>query len=420
MISALRQEINRLLLGLLLLLALGFIFDQPLLPVCIGLLAYLGWTFYNIKRLIKWFTHQGKHVPETYGIWDDIFYQLYQLYQRQRKAKRKLTAILGHFQESTQALPYAAIVLNQNMEIEWFNSTAKRLFDLHKNFDIGQRIDNLIRFPKFISYLSTENFSDDLELDLDNRSVRLTITPYGNNQYLVGAHDITQRRKLEVMRRDFTANASHELRTPLTVISGYVEAMQDCIEPRLQQPLQHIHQQTERMESLINDLMALSRLETSDLPSITDSVDVEPLMQQVYNEIKLLDQNKHQLIVESIPAKICGNRDDIRTALVNLMTNALRYSSNNTAIRLSNIVNEDEICIMVEDQGIGIAEEHIPRLTERFYRVDPGRSREQGGTGLGLAIVKHILDRHHARLEIDSNRANSEYNGSIFRCYFPR
>ena len=420
MISALRQEINRLLFGLLLLLALGFILGQPLLPVCLGLLAYLIWTFYNIKRLIKWFTHQDKHVPETCGIWDDIFYQLYQLYRRQRKAKQKLTAILGHFQESTQALPYAAIVLNQNMEIEWFNVTAKKLFDLHKNFDIGQRIDNLIRFPTFIGYLSAEKFSDDLELDLNNRSVRLTITPYGNNQYLVGAHDITQQRKLEVMRRDFTANASHELRTPLTVISGYVEAMQDSIEPKLQQPLQHILQQTERIESLFNDLMALSRLETSDLPSIVDRVEIEPLMQQVYNEIKLLDHNKHQLTIQSIPANISGNSEDIRTALVNLMTNALRYSPDNTAIRLSNTVNENEICIMVEDQGIGIAEEHIPRLTERFYRVDPGRSREQGGTGLGLAIVKHILDRHHARLDIESNRVNSEYNGSIFRCYFPR
>jgi len=385
------------------------------LLVSVGIVAYLWWTFYNLKRLTRWLGKQGKRVPETYGIWNDIYYQLYQLYQRQRKVKRKLTAIAGRFQESTQALPYATIVLNRNMEIEWFNNAAESMFNLIRRSDIGQRIGNLIRQPEFISYLKNSNFKEDLELDYGQYSIRITITPYGKNQYLLGAHDITQRRKLEVMRRDFTANASHELRTPLTVISGYVEAMLSNADDKLKVPLQRIHEQAERMESILNDLITLSRLETQALPDKDEIIDLQLLMQQLVKEMEAYDRGMHRFEISSEPVSLLGNREELHIVLVNLMTNAIRYSEPSTRVKVANKVDSKGVCITVEDQGIGIPREHISRLTERFYRVDPGRSREHGGTGLGLAVVKHILDRHNASLEISSEPGT----GSVFQCCFP-
>ncbi len=413
--SQLRQDISLLIFSLLVLLIIGVIIGKPFLLVCIGLTAYIVWTFYNLNRLTKWLTKQGKHVPETYGIWDDIYYQLYQIYQRQRKAKRKLAAIVSRFQESTQALPYATIVLNRQMEIEWFNNAAENMFDLIRVTDIGQRLDNLIRIPGFINYLTRRDFKEDLEFDYGGRNIRLTITPYGNHQYLLGAHDITQRRKLEVMRQDFTANASHELRTPLTVVAGYIEALQENADEKLKIPLQRIHEQTERMESMLNDLIALSRLETQALPEKEELIDVPALMQQIVKDMTAFDRGQHNIEINCQPVKLLGSREELHIVLVNLMTNAIRYSPSSGQVTLSNTVDERGMCIAVEDQGMGIPADQIPRLTERFYRVDPGRSRDQGGTGLGLAIVKHILDRHRARLEITSVPGK----GSVFRCCFP-
>ncbi len=413
--TQLRQEITLLAFCLLILLIIGVIIGKPWLLVSLGAVAYLWWTFYNLKRLTRWLGKQGKRVPETYGIWDDIYYQLYQLYQRQRKVKRKLTAIASRFQESTQALPYATIVLNRNMEIEWFNNAAQSMFNLIRRSDIGQRVGNLIRRPEFISYLKRSNFKEDLELDYGQCSIRITITPYGRNQYLLGAHDITQRRKLEVMRRDFTANASHELRTPLTVISGYVEALQGNADDKLKIPLQRIHEQAERMESILNDLITLSRLETQALPDKEEIIDLQSLMQQLVKEMEAYDRGGHQFEISSEPVRLLGSREELHIVLVNLTTNAIRYSEPATRVKIANKVNAEGVCITVEDQGIGIPQEHISRLTERFYRVDPGRSREHGGTGLGLAVVKHILDRHNARLEISSKPGE----GSVFQCCFP-
>jgi two-component system phosphate regulon sensor histidine kinase PhoR len=420
--TPLKREFVRLLLFLLALFIIGYVAGHPLLPVLSGLLVYLLWTFYNIRQLLDTFANPGKQMSESFGVWDEINYQLYNLYKRQNKTKNRLTKFLLRFQESTQALPYATIVLNRNMEIEWFNVAAKLVFNLQKSVDIGQRIDNLVRYPAFMKYLSAMDFSEALELDLNERSIRLTITPYGNHQYLVGAHDITQRRKLETMRRNFTANASHELRTPLTVITGYIEALRSNknIDESLKKPLQHVHRQAERMESIIDDLMALSRLETSALPELIESINVEQLMQQVFNDMQAFDQGRHLIEINSMPATISGNSEEIRIMMTNLMTNAIRYSAEKTRISLGNEIQGNKVCIFVEDHGVGIAKEHIPHLTERFYRVDPGRSRDQGGTGLGLAIVKHILDRHNATMAIDSNNSDPQNSGSTFRCCFPQ
>jgi len=414
--SALRQEIELLLTGLLLLLVLGFINGNILLWLISGLIIYVIWNLYNLSRLTKWLSSPGKHTPETLGVWDEVYYQLFHLYQRQRKAKRKLTSIVTRFQESTQALPYATIVLDSEKEIEWFNNAAKIMFNLSSGHDVGQRIDNLVRIPKFAKYINDEKFSDSLEFNLNEKRILLTMTPYGNGQYLLGGHDVTQRRKLDAMRKHFIANASHELRTPLTVIAGYIEAVKETADENMQLPLERIQEQSNRMQTLLKELISLSKLEVSEDIEDPEEVDVVELIEDVYNQVLEFDQGKHKIEMHVQAANILGDKEELRMAILNLVTNAIRYSAEETVIKIYSKVHDSYISVGVEDNGIGISYEHRHRLTERFYRVDPGRSREHGGTGLGLAIVKHVLDRHGARLSIISEPGK----GSLFECQFSK
>ncbi len=414
--SALRQEIEIFIIGLTLLLLLSLIVGNTLFWLGFGLSIYVIWNLYNLRRLMKWLSSPGKHAPETVGVWDEVYYQLSHLYQRQRKAKRKLTSIVTRFQESTQALPYATIVLNNDKEIEWFNNAAKKIFSLNVGHDTGQRIDNLIRIPKFVKYINDEKYADPLEFDLNEQRILITVTAYGNGQYLLGGHDVTQRRKLDAMRKNFIANASHELRTPLTVIAGYLEATQEMADEKMRIPLDRIQEQTDRMQILLEELISLSKLETSEDIEDPEEINIAELIKEVYNEAIELDQGKHKIEMHIEPVNISGDKEELRVALSNLVTNAIRYSVEDTKIIIFSKDNDLYNAVGVEDNGIGISYEHIHRLTERFYRVDPGRSRDQGGTGLGLAIVKHILDRHNARLSIKSTPGS----GSIFECQFPR
>ena len=412
--NALRQEVEILLTGLLVALLIGFFVGNIVFWLMLVLAGYCGWNLYNLVRLAKWLSNPGKHIPETVGIWDEIYYQLYHLYLRQRRAKRKLSSILARFQESTQALPYATVVLNKEKEIEWFNNAAKRMFDLRTRLDVGQRIDNLIRTPKFTQYINKNKFEDPLEFEFKEKNVLVTMTPYGNGQYLLGGHDVTQRHKLDDMRKHFIANASHELRTPLTVIAGYLEAVQELADEGIKVPLERIQEQTERMQRLLEELISLSKLETSEVSDEPDEVFLPELLQSVYDEMVRFDMGRHNIELEVEDLTVSGDREELRTAFSNLMTNAIRYSEEGTMIRLYCKSKDMATVVGVEDQGVGISDEHRHRLTERFYRVDPGRSREQGGTGLGLAIVKHILDRHDARLLIRSEPGK----GSVFECQF--
>jgi len=278
-----------------------------------------------------------------------------------------------------------------------------------------------IRKPDFTQYLNTESFEEPLVFEHNKMQLSLSITPYGSGQYLISARDITQRTQLDDMRRDFISNASHELRTPLTVMSGYLEFLQEnCKDEGAKKPLVKILEQSERMKMIISELIELAKLETADPPDLQTEVDIRQLMVDVYNEALSIDGGNHKLdySIESKQdlANLQGNYEDLRSALSNLLLNAMRYTSEGGDIVFFINQTNSVTSIGVRDSGVGISYEHIPRLTERFYRVDEGRARTNGGTGLGLAIVKHILDRHGATLIIQSE----EGVGSTFRCDFPR
>jgi len=432
---SLRRELVLLAVWMFFMLVAGLISGKIFLFLFIGLLVYVIWNLYNLNQLTKWLAKPSKQTPEVIGIWGEVYYQLYQLYKRQRKARRKLTSILSRFQKSTQALPYATIVLNAFNEIEWFNPAAKIMFNLYKRADTGQRIDNLIRQPKFARYLLKNDFSEPIQVLVNSKKILLSITPYGDAQYLISARDITSRSQLDDMRRDFISNASHELRTPLTVMSGYIEFLQHKADGPADHaervPLDKIYQQIVRMNKIITELIELARLESSAEVDFMVEVDINALLNDVYNEALSLDKNQHHIelsmaepFLSDKPDKpdknhfalnLYGSYDELRMALSNLLTNAIRYTPEGGNIKLLATANDSGISITVQDSGDGISFEHIPRLTERFYRVDAGRSREKGGTGLGLAIVKHVLDRHNANLYIQSEVAK----GSTFTCHFP-
>ncbi len=411
----LQQELILLAFILVIVLLIGLATDHAAGMLLIALSAYLVWHLYNLNRLTRWLIKPTRNTPETIGVWDEVFYHLYQMYQRQRKARRKLTSILSRFQESTKALPSPTIVLNQYDEIEWFNPAAKQLFNFKSKRDVGQRVVNLIRHPRFAAYLKAKKFKKPLELDIGAQKIILNVTAYGNGQNLLVARDVTRRSQLDAMRRDFIANASHELRTPITVIAGFVETLLEQAGDDTHMPLEKIQQQTERMQRILTELLQLAKLESEDFIEQPEAVDLKEVLEEIYADALAIDAGEHHIELDADSVMVEGNREELRMAFSNLVTNAIRYTPAPGKIRLFTKVDGNGICAGVEDEGVGIAYQHIPRLTERFYRVDPGRSRDQGGTGLGLAIVKHVLDRHRGQLLIQSQPGK----GSVFKCCFP-
>jgi len=411
----LQRELVFIVAWMLFMLTIGAIFGVAFPALFLGLVLYVLWHLHNLNRLLQWLNKPTNNTPEAIGIWDEAFFKLHNQYIRQRTLRKKLTKMLKRFQRSTKAMPFATIVLNSNNVIEWFNPASKSLFGLRSRLDIGQRIDNLIRQPEFIKYLNNKNFTKSVEFENQQKKISLNITEYGNGQYLLSASDITQRTKLDEMRRNFISNASHELRTPITVMTGYIEILQDSVDQTNKFPVEKIHQQTIRMEKIISELIELAKLEASVSVDKHIELDMNKLLNEVFNEAVSLDQDKHTLLLNINDLQIIGVYEEVRTAVSNLLTNAIRYTPEGGEITLSTSSDESGVYIHVKDNGIGISYEHLARLTERFYRVDEGRSREQGGTGLGLAIVKQILDHHGATLNVRSIPGK----GSEFSCCFP-
>lgn len=397
---------------------------HPGLFALIVLGLYLAWHLRNLYRLFSWL-HDGHrfHPPEASGIWGDVFHLLYRLQLRNRKRKRRLTGLIKRFQEATAAMPDATVILDADGAIEWFNGAAQQLLGLQSGRDVGQRIFNLIRHPEFTRFLARGAPTEPLRMSApmdDGLTLSVRVVPYGKDQRLLIARDVSQQLRLEQMRRDFVANVSHELRTPLTVVSGFVETL---IDEQREYP-EHVHrslelmqQQTSRMQHIVEDLLLLSRLETDRNRPPHDVVAVPAVLAMIREGVETLVEQKGQsLSLESENSLwIYGAEKELYSALSNLVTNAVRYTPEGGEIRVRWYRDEAGAHFEVKDTGVGIAPQHIPRLTERFYRVDVGRSRDVGGTGLGLAIVKHVINRHGATLRISSTLNR----GSTFSCDFP-
>jgi two-component system phosphate regulon sensor histidine kinase PhoR len=405
-------------------LVLGLLSGHVLLALWLTTLAYLVWHLYKLQRLEDWLsTGAGPPPRGGRGVWGEVYYQLYRLRQHHRRRKRTIAQYLHRFREFTAAMPDATVVLRRSGEIEWFNEAAGRLLGLSSPQDIGQRIINLVRHPLFIQHFRAQRFGDPVEFpspDDEGMILSVSVVPYGKEQLLLVARDNTRLHKLEQVRRDFVANVSHELRTPLTVISGFLETLADNPKTRAQDrqhALELMSQQTTRMQHIVEELLLLARLETDQRPVRREQVPVSTLLHTIHDEARTLSGGKHDIHLEAQEGlDLRGNAEELRSAFTNLVSNAVRYTPPGGRIIIRWYGDDAGAHFQVEDTGVGIAEHDIPRLTERFYRVDAARSRQSGGTGLGLAIVKHVLERHDATLEIGSKLGI----GSTFTCHFPQ
>lgn len=395
--------------------AIGHFFLMVFL-ICAGLLIRQIRFINHLERWLR--TGARAEQPKACGIWEDVYYHFLRLKKLEKRRRKELGKRIEQFRKSTEALPDAAVVLNAQDQIEWANAAAREVLGLKKS-DKGQRIPNLVRFPEFNQFLKSNNYQQRLTISSpinSNIVLEIKVVSYGKGLRLLVAHDVTQLKKMERMRKDFVANVSHELRTPLTVLKGYLETLTDFdngLSPLHTTSFQQMLQQTDRMQHLVDDLLLLTRLETQQKKS--DCVDVPQLIKQICQEGDYLAsvEQRIELSLETT-AKIKGNEQELRSAFTNLVINALKYSAEDTLVKVRWYQQGDKLCMSVEDKGEGIAAADIPRVTERFYRVDVKRSRKLSGTGLGLAIVKHVLMRHDAQLQIVSELGK----GSCFSCEF--
>ncbi|HEX7061835.1 MAG TPA: phosphate regulon sensor histidine kinase PhoR [Woeseiaceae bacterium] len=420
------RELVRVTLWLIAALALGELLDRVLLVLLAATAGYAGWHVWWLWRMHDWLTrHRREPPPEARGAWGDVFQLLYRRYRRNQKRKKRIERLLRAFKESTDAMPDGTVVLNAEWQIRWFNESAARLLGLTRPQDVGQHIGNLVRHPAFIRYVAANDFREAVEIPSPagtERHVSLMVVPYGDDERLLLARDVTRLYRLEQMRREFVANASHELRSPLTVISGYLDVLAETLDDEeglrrdWEKPIREMRGQAARMSATITDLLELSRLETSAPSGEDREIHVRSMLARIRDEALALGQGPRDVVLDfRTEARLLGVEREIYSAFSNLVFNAMRYTPSQGCVRLTWHLRGDQPCLSVADNGIGIAKEHLPRLTERFYRVDSSRGRSTGGTGLGLAIVKHVLQRHGGHLEIESTPGE----GSEFTCVFP-
>jgi two-component system, OmpR family, phosphate regulon sensor histidine kinase PhoR len=387
----------------------------------LGSCGMLLWHVWHLSRLSSWVERPASTpVPEGHGSWDQMLSILYRHERDGVRREELLAQALTRFRLAAQALPDGVVILDHENRIEWCNDTAAAQLGLDPRADAGQPIANLVREPAFIEYLAAD---DPLRLPPlrvpfgGNLVYALHLIPYGEAQKLLLSRDVTQAERLETMRRDFVANVSHELRTPLTVLVGFLETIRELkLDPqRTRDYLGMMQEQSGRMHRIIEDLLTLSVLESAPPPP-GERIRIKPLLERVRSDAEALSGGRHKISLQAWPAvDILGSEAELASAFVNLVTNAIRYTPQGGEVNIVWRDGPEGSAISVEDTGIGIAPDHLPRLTERFYRVDRSRSRESGGTGLGLAIVKHAVARHQATLEIDSRLGS----GSRFSIRFP-
>lgn len=372
----------------------------------IGLIALLVIQLNYLYLLSAWLDHpDSEKLPDGWGAWTDIFSRLYRMRRDDERNRAELTEWLARFRQAMSLLPDGVVIMDDVLFLEWCNPAAERHLGLSNGRDKGMRVTNLIRNPDFIDYIILGRYEQPLTLSLKDRKLIVHIIPFENRRQILVTHDATETDRIEMMRRDFIANASHELRTPLTVINGFLEIAQT--QPDLEQSIRMSHlklmiEQGQRMQNLVEDMLTLTRLESIDYPLRPEHVNIVDLLDQIEQEAEALSGGRHQISLTIDGPDIEGSTDELRSAFSNLVSNAVRYTPAGGSIDIKWQNTDAGPQFSVKDSGIGIRAEHIARLTERFYRVDKSRSRETQGTGLGLAIVKHVLLRHGALLAIES------------------
>jgi two-component system, OmpR family, phosphate regulon sensor histidine kinase PhoR len=413
-------ELRRLLIIFVICVGYGILFGLQWWLLFTGLCLYLAWLFFQMYRLNKWLIRGTDEPPESSGLWGEIFDNMYNLQRQQQAETQNLQAVIKRIQEITSALKDGIIILDWRGHLDFWNPAAQRMIGFRTK-DQGLSVINFIRDPKFVSYFDNGDYAEPVELASPrhgSKQLQIQITRFGQQERLIVIRDITQVYNLEQMRQDFVANVSHELRTPLTVINGYIETISDNNKtPAWEKPLQQIMQQGKRMSLLINDLLVLSKLETTEAGYNQKELDLNSLLISIKNEAEALGNDKQQIIRLTCDQSISiiANEKELHSAFSNLAINAVKYTPEQGIIDLHLWKDANNIYFSVTDNGPGIDSKHLPRLTERFYRVDASRNSATGGTGLGLAIVKHVLLRHDGELRITSELGK----GSSFTCVLP-
>lgn len=374
------------------------------------------------SRLLRWLrTSSATSPPRDAGLWGEVGYRIEKSLRELESDVRRERSRLQQFLSAIEASPNGVLLLDRQQQIEWFNSVAADHFGLDPVRDLRQPVTNLVRSPTFVNFLKRAQFDSPVVFAGPGVRSQLSVLlrRFGDGQLLLLSRDITERERSDAMRRDFVANVSHEIRTPLTVLTGFVETMAQLRlnDVEQQRVLTLMMQQAQRMQSLVDDLLMLAQLEGSPLPAPDQWIPLSRLMQNVHAQAQALSLGRHALNFEPVGSVfIAGAESEVQSAVSNLVHNAIRYTAPDGKVAVVwRTMADGSGQLSVSDTGPGIAREHLPRLTERFYRVDSARSRDTGGTGLGLAIVKHAIQRHGGELSIESELGK----GSTFRLSFP-
>jgi two-component system phosphate regulon sensor histidine kinase PhoR len=416
-----RAELRKLFFFLAICLAIGWVSGYPVAGLAVGFgITNTVW-LYRIWRMRRWLEHPEQLPPEGSGLWGVVYSTIYRLQKENREARLKLQSTVDYLQGSFASMRDGVVILTHRGTIEWSNSAARRLLHLEYPRDRGQLILNLVRLPEFSEYFLARDFHEPLQVKMksgETGHLQMEVTPFGEGDFLLFVRDITRMQQTEQMRRDFVGNVSHELRTPLTVFKGYLDTMLDNrehIDTRFHRPLQQMDLQIRRMENLLHDLLWLSRIESVRARRKTEEVDVPGLLKELREELSQSHPERSVEVFLESDSSVAGDYQELHSAVSNLILNAIKYSPPDTPVTVTWSLQSGHPVLSVRDRGVGIDEVHIPRLTERFYRVDKSRSSQTGGTGLGLAIVKHVAASHGATLDIQSQPGK----GSTFALHFP-
>ena len=418
-----RAELRKLLAVLAASAVLGWATGLTIHMLCLGLALVTGFWLFQLWRMRRWLEQPDQAPPESSGIWGLVYDTIYGLQRENRDARGRLQSTVDYLRSSFASMRDGVVILTQSGAIEWCNAAAGGLLGLQYPRDRGQPLLNLLRWPAFHDYFLAGDFQQPLQIPSPSNPrqiLQVDITTFAGGDFLLFVRDVTRVVQMEQMRRDFVGNVSHELRTPLTVFKGYLDSLGlspvIAEEPRLGRALEQMDSQVVRMETLLSDLLWLSRIESVREERETVAVDIAGMLEELREELK--SSHPDRLLVLELETRdtVLGDYRELRSAVSNLVINAIKYSDNHEPVVARWEREEDALVLSVVDRGIGIEEQHLTRLTERFYRVDESRSAATGGTGLGLAIVKHVAASHRAELLIESEPGR----GSCFRLLFPQ